>query len=116
MPLGLSEVHRGHHSITFDNLINYAVDLDGNTFHPNVLDFGPALFNGWITKLVGLHLGVDEGDVVKRTSILENVWGYDHYSGSNVVDTKVSSLRKKMGDYAPMIETVSGLGYRFKRI
>jgi hypothetical protein len=138
-------------SLFFHNLTKYTVDLDGKTFHPNVLDFGPALFNGWITKLVSRQLGINEeemldidaceliingnrvsltplelgvmqylqqheGDVVKRVSLLEDVWGYGNYTGSNVVDTKIRSLRKKLGTYAPMIETVSGLGYRYKRI
>ena len=55
-----------------------------------------------------------EGAGIK--SLLENVWGYGDYSGaSNVVDTKIRSLRKKMKEYARMIETVSGMGYRFRR-
>ncbi len=121
------------------------------TYHTDLLDFGPGLFNGWIARLVGIQLGayeedfvdVDacelvvgdsrvgltplelgvmvylqqhEGEVVKRNSLLEDVWGYGNYSGSNVVDTKIRSLRKKLGTYAPSIETVSGIGYRFKRL
>jgi DNA-binding response OmpR family regulator len=62
------------------------------------------------------YLEQHEGDIVRRTSLLENVWGYGNYSGSNVVDTKIRSLRKKLGDYAQVIETVSGMGYRFRRI
>jgi DNA-binding response OmpR family regulator len=62
------------------------------------------------------HLNQHEGEVVKRITLLEEVWGYDRFSGSNVVDSKIRSIRKKLGDYAPMIETVSGIGYRFKRI
>ena len=47
---------------------------------------------------------------------MDDVWGYEKFSGSNVVDTKIRSIRKKLGDYSPMIETVSGIGYRFKKI
>ncbi len=63
------------------------------------------------------YLNEHEGEVVKRFSLLEDVWGYDSYvSGSNIVDSKIRALRKKLGGYAPMIETVSGMGYRFRRI
>ena len=62
-----------------------------------------------------LHaLAKQPGRVFSREQLLEQVWGYGHYTGSNVVDTKIRSLRKKLGNYAAMIETVSGIGYRFK--
>jgi hypothetical protein len=137
--------------LRFRNLPDQAVDVDGRQFTTAVLDFGPRLFPGWMSRLVGSELGVGsaglldedscelkvegkripltklefgvmrhfeqhEGEVVSRASLLESVWGYDSYiSGSNVVDAKIWSLRKKLGDYAPTIETVSGMGYRFRQ-
>lgn len=62
------------------------------------------------------HIEKYEGDVVSRATLFENVWGYEKSTGSNVVDAKIRSIRKKLGDNSSMIETVSGLGYRFKRI
>jgi DNA-binding response OmpR family regulator len=53
------------------------------------------------------------GKVVDRSSLLRDVGGYSHV-GSNVIDTVVRSLRKKLGQQAPMIETVRGRGYRFR--
>ncbi len=54
--------------------------------------------------------------MVRRVALIEDVWGYDHYvGGSNVVDARIRSLRKKLGVHAPMIETVTGMGYRFSR-
>jgi DNA-binding response OmpR family regulator len=50
---------------------------------------------------------------VTRVDLLEEVWGYEYDGGSNVVDSIVRSLRKKLGDYAAAIETVTGVGYRF---
>ena len=29
-----------------------------------MIDFGPGLFNGWITMLVGTEVGIDEGDIL----------------------------------------------------
>lgn len=53
-----------------------------------------------------------EGKAVTRASLIENVWGYK-YTGSNVVDATVRSLRKKLGAKASSIETIRGSGYRF---
>lgn len=55
-----------------------------------------------------------EGKAVSRAALIENVWGYN-YAGSNVVETVVRSLRKKLEDRAHAIETIRGVGYRFRR-
>lgn len=64
---------------------------------------------------VMLYLYRHAGKVVSRTSLLEDVWGYSYEGGSNVVDAAIRQLRKKLGDQAQLIETVSGVGYRFRR-
>ena len=56
-----------------------------------------------------------EGRPVQRRSIMKAVWGHDFDTSSNVLEAVVKSLRKKMGDRAHMIETVRGVGYRFRR-
>jgi hypothetical protein len=61
------------------------------------------------------HLYQREGKAVTRVSLLADVWGYNYEGGSNVVDVVVRSLRKKLGERASMIETVTGVGYRFRR-
>ena len=52
-----------------------------------------------------------EGKAVTRAALIEQVWGYK-YTGSNVVDATVRSLRKKLGVKASTIETIRGSGYR----
>ncbi|HZO94878.1 MAG TPA: winged helix-turn-helix domain-containing protein [Candidatus Baltobacteraceae bacterium] len=54
------------------------------------------------------------GEVVAREDLLAGVWGDDADVASNVVDVVVRSLRKKLGERAHVIETVSGIGYRFR--
>jgi hypothetical protein len=54
------------------------------------------------------------GSVVRREDVLSDVWGTEAEVGSNVVDVVIRSLRKKLGERANTIETVSGLGYRFR--
>jgi hypothetical protein len=51
---------------------------------------------------------------VSRASLIEDVWGYSYTGGSNVVDAVIRSLRKKLGERAAVIETVSGVGYRLR--
>jgi DNA-binding response OmpR family regulator len=59
------------------------------------------------------YLHERQGALVPRADILRHVWGYDT-GGSNVIEANVWSLRKKLGDRASTIETVRGLGYRFR--
>jgi DNA-binding response OmpR family regulator len=47
-----------------------------------------------------------------RAELLEHVWQQRPDSGSNVVDVVVRSLRSKLGDRAPLISTIRGVGYR----
>jgi DNA-binding response OmpR family regulator len=52
------------------------------------------------------------GQVMSKTQLLDRVWGYDFDGGSNVVEVYVNYLRKKLG--RQRIETVRGVGYRFR--
>jgi DNA-binding response OmpR family regulator len=47
-----------------------------------------------------------------REEILNKVWGYENYPSTRTVDTHVLQLRQKLDD--ALIETVRGIGYRFK--
>jgi pimeloyl-ACP methyl ester carboxylesterase len=69
--------------------------------------------------LTPLELGVlryflsHAGQVVTRDNLIDRVWE-QNFSGSNVVDAVIRTLRKKLGAWAPSIETVVGHGYRFE--
>jgi two-component system, OmpR family, response regulator len=52
------------------------------------------------------------GRAVSRMEILQKVWETSFDPGSNVVEVHVKNLREKLGEYAKMIETVRGVGYR----
>jgi two-component system response regulator MprA len=53
------------------------------------------------------------GQVLERSTLLAEVWGYDFLGGSNVVDVYVGYLRQKLAlpDAPSPIETVRGVGY-----
>ncbi len=54
------------------------------------------------------------GKVQTRDHLLDTVWD-THFEGySRTVDTHVRRLRQKLGPYADWIETVRGVGYRFR--
>ena len=55
----------------------------------------------------------NQGQVVTRTMMLEEVWDYHFDPGTNVIDVHVSRLRKKIdeGFEAPLLHTVRGVGY-----
>lgn len=54
------------------------------------------------------------GVVFTRTQIVDGVHGDDYPVTDRSVDVQVVGLRKKLGEIGALIETVRGVGYRFK--
>ncbi len=54
------------------------------------------------------------GVVLSREKILNSVFGYDRAIYDRTIDTHIKSLRKKLGKARGYIETIRGIGYRFK--
>lgn len=54
------------------------------------------------------------GTVRKREQLLDSVWGYTFEGYGRTVDTHVRRLRAKLGGAADFIETIRGVGYRFR--
>ncbi len=54
------------------------------------------------------------GTVRTREQLLNTVWGYQFEGYARTVDTHVRRLRAKLGTHADNLETVRGVGYRFK--
>jgi DNA-binding response OmpR family regulator len=55
----------------------------------------------------------NQGRVLSRTQILENVWGYQYDPSTNVVDVYIRNLREKLNPLfdSNIIRTVRGMGY-----
>jgi DNA-binding response OmpR family regulator len=51
---------------------------------------------------------------VPREKILSCVWGYKNIGDVRTLDTHMKLLRKAMGQYAGLIKTLRGHGYRFE--
>jgi DNA-binding response OmpR family regulator len=63
------------------------------------------------------HLAQNEGRVLSRDQLLEDVWGWDYSGGSRTVDVHVRWLREKIEENPSnptRIITVRGVGYRFE--
>ncbi|MEZ5331168.1 MAG: response regulator transcription factor [Thermoanaerobaculia bacterium] len=62
-----------------------------------------------------LKLLMERRDRVQtREQLLSEAWGYSEDVDSRTVDTHVRRLRRKLGPAAERIETVIGVGYRFR--
>ena len=55
----------------------------------------------------------NEGIVMARSTLMEQVWGYDYMGETNIVDVYVRYLRGKIDDVfgVKLIQTVRGVGY-----
>lgn len=58
------------------------------------------------------YLASRKGKVRDRQTLLNKVWGNNIYVVDRTVDVHVRKIREKLGDH--YIETVKGVGYRFK--
>jgi DNA-binding response OmpR family regulator len=101
-----------------------AVEYDAFSFHGRTIDFEKLELrvNGNIIQLTLMeaellrHLIRNQGRVVSRKSILEEVWGLHEDTDTRAIDNFVVRLRRYIEDdpTAPRhLLTVRGVGYRF---
>ncbi|WP_197498769.1 response regulator [Halodesulfovibrio spirochaetisodalis] len=94
-------------SLKMDGLV---VDMDA---YKVIIDGEEVLLTATEFKLLA-ELLKNKGRVRTRDQLLNTVWGYEFEGYARTVDTHVRRLRQKIGDYAKYIETMRGVGYRFK--
>jgi two-component system phosphate regulon response regulator PhoB len=61
-----------------------------------------------------LELASRRGRVLTREHLLDKVWGYTYEGYARTVDTHVRRLRERLGPCGAYIETLRGVGYRFR--
>jgi DNA-binding response OmpR family regulator len=62
-------------------------------------------------------LARDPGSVIRRSALLDRVWGPEFVADEHLVDVHVANLRRRLGDDAAkprFVETVRGVGYRLR--
>ena len=94
--------------IIIDNLVikptSYEIELDGKNIELTLKEFS-----------ILLKLSQTPGRVYTRTTLLDELWGYDYVGDSRTVDSHVARLRTKLGDWGMKnIITVYGTGYKLK--
>ena len=64
-------------------------------------------------KVLNLLLA-NKGIVFTRDQICAKIYDYDGYYGDRSVDILIGRIRKKIGSYGKHLESIYGVGYRFK--
>ncbi|MEX2585803.1 MAG: response regulator transcription factor [Balneolaceae bacterium] len=88
------------HGIEIDKE-RYLVRINGEDLHLPRKEFELLFF-----------LASRKGKVMDRETLLNNIWGDNVYVVDRTVDVHIRKIREKIGD--SFIETVKGVGYRFK--
>jgi two-component system phosphate regulon response regulator PhoB len=73
----------------------------------------PILLTSTEFKLL-VELTSNRGRVQTREHLLDKVWGYTYEGYARTVDTHIRRLREKLGSIGDYIETIRGMGYRFR--
>lgn len=63
-----------------------------------------------------LNLALKPGHVYTRAQLISSIQGENIHVTGRTIDTHIAGLRKKLGDCANVIETIRGIGYRFKDV
>jgi len=56
----------------------------------------------------------NKGRVHSRENLLNTIWGQNVYVIDRTIDVHIRKIREKLEDYGDYIETIKGVGYRFK--
>jgi len=59
-------------------------------------------------------LAQNPGKVINRETLLKEIWGNDVYVIDRTIDVHIRKIREKLGKHSELIETIKGVGYRFK--
>jgi DNA-binding response OmpR family regulator len=62
------------------------------------------------------YLASNPGRVFSREVLLKDVWGPDVFVVDRTVDVHIRKIREKLDKYSDLIETIKGVGYRFKSV
>jgi two-component system, OmpR family, alkaline phosphatase synthesis response regulator PhoP len=104
---GKYNLQNGRESIKIDHIeINarkYTVKIDGQGISLTKKEFETLLY-----------LAQHRGQVITRDSLLNAIWGENVIVVDRTIDVHIRKIREKLGKYEGYIETVKGVGYRFK--
>ena len=99
---GIKESVLKFNGLTID-IKKHQLTLDDNPVDLTKSEFGILYF-----------LASNQGWVFTRYQIVDAIRGEQYVVTERSIDVQIAGLRKKLKDYAEWIETVRGVGYRFK--
>lgn len=95
-----------------DQIVRHGIKIVPET-HRVYVDNDPVEMTYSEFKLLEL-LAKRPGKVFSRMDIIEKINGENYFPTERSVDVQVVGLRKKLGPYKQLVETVRSVGYRFK--
>jgi two-component system, OmpR family, alkaline phosphatase synthesis response regulator PhoP len=96
------EVKHEYGGISFDPL-RYEVSYNGKVQSLTSKEF----------KLLEYFLG-NQGRVLSRDLLLNEIWGYDYFGTTRTVDVHVAHLRQKLPVLNRSLVSIKGLGYKLQ--
>ena len=108
----LRRIHVGNQTESTKRIETHGLTIDLDK-HQVLTESGPIDLTATEFKLITLF-AQSPGRVFTRDILMDVIWGQDYYGIDRTVDTHVSRLRRKLGEFGQHIETVHGVGYRFK--
>lgn len=103
------DTKKANNILSLDNL---KINIDNHEVHidDNLLNITPKEI-----KILYI-LALNKGSTLTREYILSEVWGYDYFGDTRVVDTQIKRLRKKldMENLNWEIKSVYGVGYKLE--
>ncbi len=103
---------RERQSVSQETLAGGGIVIDRRkhsvSLHGQALDLTPSEFRLLETLMR------QSGRAFDRSELIDSALGADTLVLERTIDVHIRSLRKKLGDSAEMIQTVRGIGYRFR--
>ena len=85
------------------NTLNYIAQLEGNELHLPRKEF----------ELLAFFMN-QPNIIFTREELLSRIWEEDVFVVDRTIDVHINRIRSKLGIYKNWIETVKGVGYRFR--
>jgi two-component system alkaline phosphatase synthesis response regulator PhoP len=110
-------------------LKNYEKDKTGD--ESSILEVGPLVIDRekFIVRIDNVEtifprkefsllyfLANNPGRVYNRAELLKEVWGADVFVVDRTVDVHIRKIREKLGKHSDLVETIKGVGYKFKSV
>jgi len=86
------------------------IDLSGRNVYieEQYIAFAPKEFD------LLLLLAKNKGKVLSRELLTNQIWGFDFFGETRVVDNHIRKIRKKLGPLGYLIQTVVSIGYKLE--